>query len=414
QTLLNDIGLGQGDNATLVAARPVRNWQNYTVIYVDLYLYAVVEVVRISFQRLIPLNWVNEFLSWNPEDYCEIGHVTIPKEYVWKPDLSIYESYKLTCSCKMDLYKFPFDTQRCMLTVLSIMYHSKSLHLSFSQIHLMSLALQLQIRKDQCIVGCVCVFDTENLTINGLTWDQVVYTVIIKRRPLLYVVNFLLPVLYFIVLDFASFFISEDGGEKLGFKVTLLLAISVLLLILHDLLPSTDHNIPLIGQFISYTHHCIKHCSGVMLIEAFFLCISEGVYCSGIFTALAVSVLETIAVSFLKRMAKKIDQGEPDGLTSDPFLGLTENSVSLPDAKKEGNGEVNSADQQQSGMVPLLRLILEELQSLQYDMPSAESHDGKRSLNLKAAAYWINVVFFFVYVICVSIFLIILAKTWFY
>uniref|UniRef100_A0AAY4AQL3 Uncharacterized protein n=1 Tax=Denticeps clupeoides TaxID=299321 RepID=A0AAY4AQL3_9TELE len=400
---------------------------NYTVIYVDLYLYAVVEVVRISFQRLIPLNWVNEFLSWNPEDYCEIGHVTIPKEYVWKPDLSIYESidskagmtetpfvqlwasgisvigdsYKLTCSCKMDLYKFPFDTQRCMLTVLSIMYHSKSLHLSFSQIHLMSLALQLQIRKDQCIVGCVCVCVC--VCESHVSTSDSMPQVIIKRRPLLYVVNFLLPVLYFIVLDFASFFISEDGGEKLGFKVTLLLAISVLLLILHDLLPSTDHNIPLIG-----------------------------VYCSGIFTALAVSVLETIAVSFLKRMAKKIDvecrktkisqkvenadsqQGEPDGLTSDPFLGLTENSVSLPDAKKEGNGEVNSADQQQSGMVPLLRLILEELQSLQYDMPSAESHDGKRSLNLKAAAYWINVVFFFVYVICVSIFLIILAKTWFY
>ncbi|XP_028841780.1 5-hydroxytryptamine receptor 3A [Denticeps clupeoides] len=307
QTLLNDIGLGQGDNATLVAARPVRNWQNYTVIYVDLYLYAVVEVNEkfqsFSAQVYLQMNWVNEFLSWNPEDYCEIGHVTIPKEYVWKPDLSIYESidskagmtetpfvqlwasgisvigdsYKLTCSCKMDLYKFPFDTQRCMLTVLSIMYHTDEVHLLplNDTANLTSVKI-FRTGGEWELIGMQV--DTENLTINGLTWDQVVYTVIIKRRPLLYVVNFLLPVLYFIVLDFASFFISEDGGEKLGFKVTLLLAISVLLLILHDLLPSTDHNIPLIG-----------------------------VYCSGIFTALAVSVLETIAVSFLKRMAKKID-----------------------------------------------------------------------------------------------------------
>src|SRR4029434_8543124 len=35
------------------------------------------------------------------------------------------------------------------------------------------------------------------------------------------------------------------GGEKLSFKVTVLLAISVLLLILHDILPSTDQKTPL-------------------------------------------------------------------------------------------------------------------------------------------------------------------------
>uniref|UniRef100_A0A4W6DYG5 Neurotransmitter-gated ion-channel transmembrane domain-containing protein n=1 Tax=Lates calcarifer TaxID=8187 RepID=A0A4W6DYG5_LATCA len=59
-----------------------------------------------------------------------------------------------------------------------------------------------------------------------------------KRRPLLHVINFLLPILFFLTLDVASFFISDHRGEKLGFKVTVLLAISVLLLILNDILPS--------------------------------------------------------------------------------------------------------------------------------------------------------------------------------
>jgi len=60
-----------------------------------------------------------------------------------------------------------------------------------------------------------------------------------------------MPVFYFLVLDVASFFIDSSGGEKLGFKVTLLLSISVLLLLLKDMLPSTASSIPLIGELLS-------------------------------------------------------------------------------------------------------------------------------------------------------------------
>lgn len=61
-------------------------------------------------------------------------------------------------------------------------------------------------------------------------------------------VNFIVPLFYLLVLDLASFFISEARGEKLGFKITILLSISVLLLILKDILPSTEDNLPMIGE----------------------------------------------------------------------------------------------------------------------------------------------------------------------
>ena len=82
---------------------------------------------------------------------------------------------------------------------------------------------------------------------------------------MLYAMNFILPLLYFLVLDVASFFISEARGEKLGFKVTLLLSISVLLLILQDMLPSTTEKLPYIGEGTSFTpksedwrHHALS------------------------------------------------------------------------------------------------------------------------------------------------------------
>jgi len=69
-----------------------------------------------------------------------------------------------------------------------------------------------------------------------------------KRRSLLYIVNFLVPVLLLFGLDLASFLISDSGGEKLSFEVTLLLAVTVMQLILNDILPCSSDSIPLIGR----------------------------------------------------------------------------------------------------------------------------------------------------------------------
>lgn len=67
------------------------------------------------------------------------------------------------------------------------------------------------------------------------------------RKPMLYVINLIVPLFYLLVLDLASFFICNASGEKLSFKVTILLSISVLLLILQDMLPSTEDKLPMIG-----------------------------------------------------------------------------------------------------------------------------------------------------------------------
>jgi len=69
----------------------------------------------------------------------------------------------------------------------------------------------------------------------------------IKRRPVLYVVNFIIPVCFLLVLDVISFFVDSKAADKVAFKVTLLLSISVMLLIINNTLPSTGTKIPLIG-----------------------------------------------------------------------------------------------------------------------------------------------------------------------
>lgn len=76
----------------------------------------------------------------------------------------------------------------------------------------------------------------------------VIWQITMKRQSLLYIVNFLLPILFLLSLDIASFFISEREGEKLSFKVTVLLAVTVMQLLLNEILPSSSDQIPLIGE----------------------------------------------------------------------------------------------------------------------------------------------------------------------
>lgn len=90
---------------------------------------------------------------------------------------------------------------------------------------------------------------------------NIISQITMKRRSILYIVNFILPVLFFLCLDLASFLISDTGGEKLSFKVTILLAVTVMQLILNDILPCSSNKVPLIGKEMYLTAHSYSSCT---------------------------------------------------------------------------------------------------------------------------------------------------------
>lgn len=69
----------------------------------------------------------------------------------------------------------------------------------------------------------------------------------IRRRPLFYTVNLLLPSIFLMVMDIVGFYLPPDSGERVSFKITLLLGYSVFLIIVSDTLPATAIGTPLIG-----------------------------------------------------------------------------------------------------------------------------------------------------------------------
>ncbi|XP_069053838.1 5-hydroxytryptamine receptor 3E-like [Lepisosteus oculatus] len=85
----------------------------------------------------------------------------------------------------------------------------------------------------------------------GEEWSKVVFTVTIKRRPLLYLVNLVIPSAFLMGIDLFSFYLPVHQVDRGAFKMTLLLGYTVFLLIMNDLLPNNSGGTPIIGVYFS-------------------------------------------------------------------------------------------------------------------------------------------------------------------
>ncbi|KAK5601506.1 hypothetical protein CRENBAI_025229 [Crenichthys baileyi] len=100
----------------------------------------------------------------------------------------------------------------------------------------------------------------------------------------------------------------ETGGEKLGFKMTILLSIFVLLQILKDILPSTEDTMPLMA-----------------------------IYCLLVFTLVWISVLETMLISFLKNLACSVGEEAHSSKVFKVKTQQEESAGAAGSAKPEGS-----------------------------------------------------------------------------
>uniref|UniRef100_A0A672N2S8 5-hydroxytryptamine receptor 3A-like n=1 Tax=Sinocyclocheilus grahami TaxID=75366 RepID=A0A672N2S8_SINGR len=180
--------------------------------------------------------WNIEGLSWDPDE-CGTDRISLPRKKLWIPDIVINEfmdenkspdTYYLyvqhtgkvmddlpihvISSCNMDIYSFPFDIQNCTFTFNSYKLTGKLARLrgTFS-----------------------------------------IITVVLSRRPTMYVVNLLIPSCFLIAVDLFSFLLPPQNVDRSAFKMTLILGYTVFLLLMNDLLPVTGNTLPLINVFFS-------------------------------------------------------------------------------------------------------------------------------------------------------------------
>ncbi|XP_005754612.1 5-hydroxytryptamine receptor 3C-like, partial [Pundamilia nyererei] len=286
------------DSLKYTMSRPIINNSHHTDVLLEMKLYAILD-----------MEWTNEYIKWDPNQFCGIKDMTIPTAYLWMPDITIVEmtekdkaslspylcvnhngviEYRndqvVVSTCKLHVYKFPFDFQKCNISFKSIMYSDAEMKLQPDNSNKTVTEWSRDFMQTQYEWLFVNMSVT-NRTVNDRMINHLISQITMKRRSVLYIANFLLPVFFFLVLDMASFLVSDSGGEKLGFKITVLLAVTVMQLLLNEILPSSSNRIPLIA-----------------------------VYCIGGFSLMLLSLLETILVMHLLDKDSAAQDNETDGI----------------------------------------------------------------------------------------------------
>ncbi|KFR17608.1 hypothetical protein N306_15265, partial [Opisthocomus hoazin] len=218
--------------------------------------------------------WIDYRLAWKPSDYEGINRLRIPAKHIWLPDIVLYNNadgtYEVSLytnavvknngsirwlppaiyksACKIEVKHFPFDQQNCTLKFRSWTYDHTEID--------MVLKTSMASMDDFTPSG---EWDIVALpgrrTVNPLdpSYVDVTYDFIIKRKPLFYTINLIIPCVLITSLAILVFYLPSDCGEKMTLCISVLLALTVFLLLISKIVPPTSLDVPLIGKYLMFT-----------------------------------------------------------------------------------------------------------------------------------------------------------------
>ncbi|XP_034283711.1 acetylcholine receptor subunit alpha [Pantherophis guttatus] len=262
--------------------RPVSNHTHAVKVIVGLQLIQLINVDEVN--QIVSTNvrlkqqWVDVNLRWNPSEYGGVKQIRIPSENIWRPDLVLYNNadgifaidqftrvllnytghitwtppaiFKSYCEIKVT--HFPFDEQNCSMKLGTWTYDGSVVVIDPEDPR-PDLDNYMEsgewAMKDyqgwKHSVKYDCCPDTPYLDIT--------YHFILLRLPLYFIVNVIIPCLLFSFLTGLVFYLPTDSGEKMTLSISVLLSLTVFLLVIVELIPSTSSAVPLIGKYMLFT-----------------------------------------------------------------------------------------------------------------------------------------------------------------
>ncbi|XP_051873860.1 acetylcholine receptor subunit delta [Pristis pectinata] len=233
--------------------------------------------------------WYDNRLTWNASEYSDISILRLPPNLIWIPDIVLENNndgqYNVAffcnvlirpngfvtwlppaifrSSCPINVLYFPFDWQNCSLKFTSLNYNAEEIN--------MELTTEFIGDKEYPIEWII--IDPEAFTENGeweiihkpakkniytdlprnsTKYQDITFYLIIRRKPLFYVINIITPCVLISFLASLAFYLPADSGEKMTLSISVLLAQSVFLLLIAQRLPETALAVPLIGKYLMF------------------------------------------------------------------------------------------------------------------------------------------------------------------
>ncbi|XP_067829337.1 neuronal acetylcholine receptor subunit alpha-3-like [Heptranchias perlo] len=261
--------------------RPVEIASDPVIVHFEVSLSHLVKVDEVN--QIMETNlwlkhiWNDYKLRWDPAEYGGVEFIRVPAEKIWKPDIVLYnnavgnfqvdEKTKallrfngtvtwippaiFKSSCRMDVTYFPFDYQNCSMKFGSWTYDKAKIDLAL-------IGTEIN-RKDYWENGEWAIIAApgykHDIKYNCCEeiYPDITYSIYIRRLPLFYTINMIIPCLLISFLTVLVFYLPSNCGEKISLCISVLLSLTVFLLVITETIPSTSLVIPLIGEYLLFT-----------------------------------------------------------------------------------------------------------------------------------------------------------------
>nr|XP_046246932.1 5-hydroxytryptamine receptor 3A-like [Scatophagus argus] len=337
---------------------PVKDFSHPMNISIEMVVQGIIDVNEKAQSMTIfiwqVLEWQIEGLSWDEKE-CGTTRVSVPREKLWIPDVQITEfmdedkspktpyvylyntgrlyddkPIRVVSSCRLGIFTFPFDVQNCSLTFGSYLHFENDIRMTIGTTAAQALEESKHVMETKGEWELVDIqISPATLEITDGSYSEVKFYIIIRRRPILYVVNLIMPSCFLVTLDLFSFLLPPQSVDRSSFKMTLILGYTVFLLIMNDLLPVTGNETPLLNVFFLITFSLMV----ASLFETVFIINLQfsSSHCNKVPHWLGVLVLKYIAVVVClpsKRRSNRVT------VSFHPSAGVHTSSISSRDLQK--------------------------------------------------------------------------------
>uniref|UniRef100_A0A3Q2W408 Cholinergic receptor nicotinic alpha 2 subunit n=1 Tax=Haplochromis burtoni TaxID=8153 RepID=A0A3Q2W408_HAPBU len=261
--------------------RPAKNVTDVVIVKFGLSIAQLIDVDEknqmMTTNVWLKQEWTDYKLRWSPSDFNNVTSIRVPSELIWVPDIVLYNNadgefavthmtkaqlfytgrirwvppaiYKSSCS--IDVTFFPFDQQSCKMKFGSWTYDRAKIDLEPFE-NTVDLKGYWE-SGEWAIVNAVGTYNTKKYDCCHEIYPDITYYFVIRRLPLFYTINLIIPCLLISCLTVLVFYLPSDCGEKITLCISVLLSLTVFLLLITEIIPSTSLVIPLIGEYLLFT-----------------------------------------------------------------------------------------------------------------------------------------------------------------
>ncbi|GMR37243.1 hypothetical protein PMAYCL1PPCAC_07438, partial [Pristionchus mayeri] len=244
------------------------------------------------------LDWQDPRLRWNPSEYGGIDHIYVNRFAIWMPDsqativsseqsltirlnssgfMSTFIIFSTYYSCEFDVYRFPFDEQKCYYCFIMFNYNPKS-----------------ELRFHAKYSSRPYIYDTSEwaLKLHDIVYQESVdedfnmgllfYNISFTRRPQFWVGLVITPTFLIGSLIIIGLFFGRGQdiiNNAVGLGLTTMMSMMVIVGILADAFAKSQ-NIPILGWYL-ITEIIIIILAVLALMSSEMLC----TFCSTVVTA---------------------------------------------------------------------------------------------------------------------------------